>query len=100
MSAARRNVFRVITKVQQRGQRLIGDYPNVTSSSAIAARRPTARYKFFAAKSSDTIATIATFYSNLRAINKHLKRKRRQPKFFSTWLGRRMIARFIPSPRQ
>src|SRR5712671_846614 len=93
MPAAWSKVFGVVTQMQQSVQRRIRDYPNIATAPAITARWTTTRNEFLSPKSRDAIAAPAAFYSNLRAINKHLKRKRRRPKFFSTWLRRRMIAR-------
>ena len=95
MPAARSQVLGVVAQMQERVQRRIRDYPNIATASAIAARWTTTRYEFFPPKSRDAITASAALYSNLRAINKHLKRKRRRPKFFSTWLRRRMIARSL-----
>lgn len=77
MPAAISNVFRVITKVKQRIEGGICDNPNIPATTAIAARRPTARHKLLPAKSRYAIASVAALNMNLDPIDKHLNRKRR-----------------------
>jgi hypothetical protein len=72
------NVFRVITKMKQGIEGGIRYDPNIPTTTAIAARRPTARHKLLPAKSCYAIASVAALNMNLDPINKHLNRKRRR----------------------
>jgi hypothetical protein len=63
--------------MKQRVERIVRDDPYIASASAISSGWTTARNEFLSAKCRYTVASFATLYSNLRAINKHLNRKRR-----------------------
>ncbi len=77
VQAAAGNVLGVVTQVQERVHRLVGDNPDVATAPAVAPRRTAARDKFFAAKSSHAVTAVATADANLGAINEHLKSKMR-----------------------
>src|SRR4030095_1723024 len=70
-------VLRVIAQMQQRIDRFVRDQPNISAATAIAARWTTTRHELLSPKGRYAVATIPTLDSNLGAINKHLKRKRR-----------------------
>jgi hypothetical protein len=67
-----RNVFRVVTEVQQSIERLVGYKPNIATSSAVSTGWTTTRHKLLSTKSCNSITAMATFDTNFCAINKHL----------------------------
>jgi hypothetical protein len=70
-------VLGVVTQVQERVQRLFGDNPDVATAPAVTPRRATARHKLFATKCSHAVTAVTSTYTNLYAINEHLKSKMR-----------------------
>ena len=75
MQPARRDVARVVTQVQQRVQRSIGDQNYVAATAAIAARWTTAGHKLLAPESCNAVTSVTPLHMNLGAINKHPKLK-------------------------
>jgi hypothetical protein len=69
------DVTRVITQVQQRVQRSIGDENHVTAATTISARWTTARHKLLAPESRNAVTSVSPLHMNLGAINKHPKLK-------------------------
>jgi len=67
----------LVTQVQERVHRLVGDNPDVATAPAVAPEGPPRGTNFFAAKSSHAVTAVATAHANLGAINEHLKSKMR-----------------------
>jgi len=67
------DMARVVTQVQQRVQRSIGDQNYVAATAAIAARWTTAGHKLLAPESRNTVTAVAPLHVYLGAINKHPK---------------------------
>jgi hypothetical protein len=63
-------VLRVITKMQQRIERLVSFYPDISAAPAISTRRPAARHKLLTAKGRHAVAAVSTLHANFGAINK------------------------------
>ena len=78
MKAALRGVVRVISKVQQRVERIVGQQDYVAAPPAITTRRTTARDKLFAPESCNTVTSVPPLYVNLGAIDEHPKNRKRR----------------------
>src|SRR5687767_7603420 len=65
------DVFRIVTKVKQRIERLIGFDKNVAAPSAVSSGRPSARNEFFAPKSRHAVSAVPSLNTNFGAIYKH-----------------------------
>ena len=75
MHSASRDMQRVVTKMQQRVQRLVRLQPHVPAAATFATGGTTAGNKLLAPKRSDSVATVASLHSNFCAINEHWKSK-------------------------
>src|SRR5690349_7048242 len=75
METALRDVARVVTQMQQRVQRSIGDEDHVATATTISARRTTAGHKLLAPESCNAVTSVTPLHMNLGAINKHPKLK-------------------------
>jgi hypothetical protein len=71
MPSALGNVFRVITKMQERVERRIRHYPNVAAAAAFTAGWTAAGDKLLPSKRGDAISSMATLNPNFCAINEH-----------------------------
>jgi hypothetical protein len=71
MPPALGDVFRVISQMQQRVERRIGDNPDVATASTLTARWSTAGNKLLPTKCRYAITAPATLDTNFRPINKH-----------------------------
>jgi len=78
MQTALRGVVRVITKVQQRVERIIGQHDYIAAAPAITAGWTTARDKLFAPESCNTVTSVSPLYVNLGAIDEHPKNRKRR----------------------
>jgi hypothetical protein len=92
MRTALGNVLRVITQMQERVQRGIGDEHDVAAATAIAARWSTTRHKLLAPESCNAVTAVTALNMNLGAIDKHLKLKA-TPRRAALRLRRRELAR-------
>src|SRR5262245_36477376 len=79
MQTALGRVLWVITKVQQRVERLIGLEDHIAATAAISARWTTARDKLFAPESCNAVTSVSPLYVNLGAIDEHPKNRKRRP---------------------
>src|ERR1051325_9602619 len=59
--------------MQQRVHGLICDDPDITATTAVAARWTTARNKLFAAKGSHAVTAVAPSNLNFRSIDEHVR---------------------------
>src|SRR5438132_5113148 len=75
MHSAARDVQRVVTKMQQRVQRLVRLKPHIATAATFATGGTTAGNKLLAPKRRDSVATVASLHSNFGAINEHGKSK-------------------------
>src|SRR5690242_7990998 len=78
MQTTRGNVAWVVTQVQQRVERRIGDENHVAPAAAVAARGPTARHKLLTPESSNAVTSVASLDVNLRPINEHLNQAKQK----------------------
>jgi hypothetical protein len=78
MQTALRRVVRVVTKVQQRVERSIGQDDYIAAAPAITAGWTTARDKLFTPESCNTVTSVPPLYVNLGAINEHPKNRKRR----------------------
>ena len=75
MHSASRDMQRIVTKVQQRVQRLVRFQPHVATAATFATGGTTAGNKLLAPKRSDSVATMASLHLDFCAINEHWKSK-------------------------
>jgi hypothetical protein len=76
MQTTRRNVTRVITKMQQRVQRRIGNENYIAATTTIATGWTTTRDKLLTPESRNTVTSVTPLNVNLGAIYKHLTTKK------------------------
>jgi hypothetical protein len=73
--AAIGHVLRVVTQVQQRVQRTVGDERHIAAATTISARWTTTGHKLLTPESSNSVTSVTPPHVNLGPINKHPKLK-------------------------
>jgi hypothetical protein len=71
MQAARGNVQGVVTQVQERVQRLVGDQPNVPTAASVTTGWAAAGNELLSPKGGHSIAAVATLNPDFYAIDEH-----------------------------
>src|SRR5690242_7115923 len=72
VQTTRSDVTRVVTQVQQRVQRSIGNENDVGAAAAVAARWTTTGHKLLTAESSNSVTSVTTVNVNPGPVNEHL----------------------------
>jgi hypothetical protein len=65
-------MLRIVTKMEQRIQALIGFEPNVTTYAPVTARGPTPGHELLAPKGCDTVSTVSGFDFYFCSIYEHV----------------------------